>query len=160
MITELADNEEKYNEFYNSFHKQIKLGIHEDSDNRIKLSKLLRFYSLNSQEIKISLDSYLENMKEGENKIFCISGESVKSVIDSPFLEKLKIEGHDEYVKNRNGVVLNINKEELEAARMRKLARKNQNNEIKQLQNDVSEIKSVLTNIVEKLDGISNSKFK
>ena len=33
-------------------------------------------------------------------------------------------------------------------------------NEIKQLQNDVSEIKSVLTNIVEKLDGISNSKFK
>ena len=34
------------------------------------------------------------------------------------------------------------------------------NNEIKQLQNDVSEIKSVLTNIVEKLDGISNSKFK
>lgn len=95
MITELADNEEKYNEFYNSFHKQIKLGIHEDSDNRIKLSKLLRFHSLNSQETKISLDSYLENMKEGENKIFYISGESVKSVINSPFLEKLKMEGHD-----------------------------------------------------------------
>jgi|TARA_B100000900_G_C19992009_1_gene478145 hypothetical protein len=75
-------------------------------------------------------------------------------------MKHIKIEGHDEYVKNRNGVVLNINKEELEAARMRKLARKNQNNEIKQLQNDVSEIKSVLTNIVEKLDGISNSKFK
>ena len=71
------------------------MGIHEDSDNRSKLSKLLRFHSLNSQETKISLDSYLENMKEGENKIFYISGESVKSVINSPFLEKLKMEGHD-----------------------------------------------------------------
>ena len=75
-------------------------------------------------------------------------------------MKYIKIEGHDEYVKSKSGVILNINKEELEAARMRKLARKNQNNEITQLQNDVSEIKSVLTNIVEKLDGISNSKLK
>tara|TARA_B100000424_G_scaffold259665_1_gene242758 strand:- start:927 stop:1154 length:228 start_codon:yes stop_codon:yes gene_type:complete len=75
-------------------------------------------------------------------------------------MKHIKIEGHDEYVKSKSGVILNINKEELEAARMRKLARKNQNNEITQLQNDVSEIKSVLTNIVEKLDGISNSKLK
>lgn len=75
-------------------------------------------------------------------------------------MKHIKIEGHDEYVKNSNGVILNINKQELQAARARKLARKNQNNEIKQLQNDVGDIKNMLTNIVEKLDGISNSKFK
>jgi len=95
MFAEIAEDEKQYLEFYNNHQKFIKLGIHEDSENRDKLSKFLRFNSLKSQEDKISLDKYIENMKEGIDKIFYISGESVQSVINSPFLEKLKKDGHD-----------------------------------------------------------------
>ena len=95
MFGEIAEDEKQYLEFYDNHQKFIKLGIHEDSANRDKLSKFLRFNSLKNQEDKISLDKYIETMKEGVDKIFYISGESVQSVINSPFLEKLKKEGHD-----------------------------------------------------------------
>ena len=72
----------------------------------------------------------------------------------------IKVEGHDGYVRNSTGAILNINKEEVEAAKKRKEARKNQVDDIEKRKNEVSDIKNVLTNIVEKLDGISNSKFK
>jgi len=45
MFTELQENVEEYKQFYESFSKNIKLGVHEDSANRVKLCELLRFYS-------------------------------------------------------------------------------------------------------------------
>ena len=66
----------------------------------------------------------------------------------------LKIEGHEGYVKNpNNGVVLNVNSEEIKAARKKKALRKQQEEDINNLKNDVSDIKSMLTKIVEKIDG-------
>merc|ERR1712061_696843 len=45
MFAELAENKEEYKTFYENFHKNIKLGIHEDSKNRKKISELLRYSS-------------------------------------------------------------------------------------------------------------------
>lgn len=64
-----------------------------------------------------------------------------------------RVEGHWGYVKDENGVVININKEEIEAAKKRKAQRLSKEKEISELKNDVSDIKKMLTQIVEKLNG-------
>ena len=43
MFEEITENKEDYKTFYEQFHKNIKLGIHEDSKNRKKISELLRY---------------------------------------------------------------------------------------------------------------------
>ena len=70
----------------------------------------------------------------------------------------LKIEGHEGYVKDPNtGVVLNVNQEEIAAAKMRRALRKQQEEDINNLKNEVSDIKNMLGKIIEKLDGSNNN---
>tara|TARA_B100000035_G_C21020014_1_gene563621 strand:- start:11 stop:229 length:219 start_codon:yes stop_codon:yes gene_type:complete len=70
----------------------------------------------------------------------------------------LKVEGHEGYVKDtETGVILNVNKEEIEAARKRKALRQQQEQDINNLKNEVSDIKTMLSTIIEKLDGSNNN---
>ena len=70
----------------------------------------------------------------------------------------LKIERHEGYVKNpNNGVVLNVNSEEIKAARKKKALRKQQEEDINNLKNEVSDIKTMLSKIIEKIDGSNNN---
>ena len=62
-----------------------------------------------------------------------------------------KIQGHDNMAIDENGVVHNINKSEIEAARERKKLRKEKDREIEDLKNDVSEMKAMLAKIIERL---------
>lgn len=64
-----------------------------------------------------------------------------------------KVEGHVGYVKDENGVVLNVNDDEIEAARKRKQLMREKDKEINELKDEVSDIKKMLTQIVEKLNG-------
>ena len=64
-----------------------------------------------------------------------------------------KVEGHVGYVKDENGVVLNVNNDEIEAARKRKQLMRQKDKEINELKDEVSDIKKMLTQIVEKLNG-------
>ena len=64
-----------------------------------------------------------------------------------------KVEGHIGYVKDENGVVLNVNNNEIKAARKRKQLMREKDKEINELKDDVSDIKKMLTQIVEKLNG-------
>ena len=95
LISELADGEDqiKYQTFYEQFSKNLKLGIHEDTTNRPKLAKLLRFYSSKSGETMTSFDDYIGRMLPDQTDIYYVTGESKKAVENSPFLEKLKRKG-------------------------------------------------------------------
>merc|ERR1712025_684067 len=91
MFAELAENKEEYATFYEQFHKNIKLGIHEDSKNRKKISELLRYSSTKTgDKDMVSLKEYVERMKSDQKAIYYITGESKAAVEASPFLEALK----------------------------------------------------------------------
>ena len=95
MFAEIQENTEDYKKFYEQFSKNLKLGIHEDSANRTKISDLLRFHTSKSGEDLISFKEYVQRMKEGQKDIFYITGESRASVATSPFLEALKRRGYE-----------------------------------------------------------------
>eukprot|EP00555_Chaetoceros_dichaeta_P013634 CAMPEP_0198261766 /NCGR_PEP_ID=MMETSP1447-20131203/10411_1 /TAXON_ID=420782 /ORGANISM="Chaetoceros dichaeta, Strain CCMP1751" /LENGTH=710 /DNA_ID=CAMNT_0043949783 /DNA_START=52 /DNA_END=2184 /DNA_ORIENTATION=- len=95
MFTDLTENEDAYKKFYESFAKNLKLGIHEDSTNRTKIAKLLRYSSTKSGEEMTSLEDYVSRMDDKQPGIYYITGESKRAVETSPFLEKLKKKGYE-----------------------------------------------------------------
>merc|ERR1712168_1102612 len=66
LFTELSEDKDNYKKCYEQFSKNIKLGIHEDSQNRKRLSDLLRYYTSTSSDEMVSLSEYLSRMKENQ----------------------------------------------------------------------------------------------
>ena len=81
---------DKYEKFYNEFGRILKLGIHIDLENQDKIADLVRYKTTKSNDRLISLKEYIDNMQEGQEAIYYITGDDLSSLINSPSLERLK----------------------------------------------------------------------
>jgi len=96
VLTEMKEKEpETYLKFWGEFGRAIKEGTSADYENKEKLLELLVFESSNDPEKLTSLKEYVERMKEGQNEIYYLSGESRSQVENSPNLEAFKEKGYE-----------------------------------------------------------------
>jgi molecular chaperone HtpG len=96
MLAKMAKSEpEKYATFWNQFGAVLKEGPSEDHNNREKIAKLFRFASSTSEgtDPTVSLADYVERMKEGQDKIYYVTGDSHSVVANSPYLEVFRKHG-------------------------------------------------------------------
>ncbi|PNH98220.1 molecular chaperone HtpG [Vibrio diazotrophicus] len=96
MLERMASNDaEKYQSFWKQFGLVMKEGPAEDMANKEKIAGLLRFASteVDSSEQTIGLASYVERMKEGQDKIYYLTADSYAAAKNSPHLEQFKSKG-------------------------------------------------------------------
>lgn len=74
LFNEIAEDQENYKKFYDQFSKNLKLGIHEDSQNRKKLAELLRYHTSASGDEKVALKDYVSRMKVRQGgHVYCVA---------------------------------------------------------------------------------------
>jgi molecular chaperone HtpG len=96
MLKKLVkDDSEQYQQFWDTFGNVLKEGPAEDSGNRERIAELLRFASTHgdSSAQTVSLDDYLERMKEGQDKIYYIVADSYEAAKNNPALEIFRKKG-------------------------------------------------------------------
>ncbi|HCY85720.1 MAG TPA: molecular chaperone HtpG [Desulfobacteraceae bacterium] len=86
---------DKYIEFYEEFAQALKAGIPTDFANKDRLAALLRYKTTKSGDNYVTLDEYIENMKEDQKEIYYLTGESLTSLANSPLLEALKAKDYE-----------------------------------------------------------------
>ncbi|MBS0358329.1 MAG: molecular chaperone HtpG, partial [Proteobacteria bacterium] len=96
LLEEMAANDkEKYTKFWKQFGNVLKEGPIEDHENKEKIAKLLRFSSTHTdnEEQNVSLDDYISRMKQGQDKIYYVTGDNFSAAKHSPHLEIFREKG-------------------------------------------------------------------
>ena len=164
LIEELKEDKESYKKFYEQFSKNLKLGVHEDSNNRAKIADFLLFHTSASGDDYCSLADYVSRMKENQKHIYFITGESKDQVSNSAFVERVKARGFevvymtepiDEYViqhlkEYKGKQLVSVTKEGLELPEDDDEKKKREEDKAK-FENLCKLMKSILDNKVEKV---------
>ncbi|NP_001296043.1 heat shock protein 83 [Plutella xylostella] len=164
LFEELAEDKENYKKYYEQFSKNLKLGIHEDSQNRNKLADLLRFHTSASGDEACSFKEYVSCMKENQKHIYYITGENRDQVSNSSFVERVKKRGYevvymtepiDEYVVQQmreydGKTLVSVTKEGLELPEDEEEKKKREEDKVK-FENLCKVMKNILDNKVEKV---------
>jgi molecular chaperone HtpG len=96
LLEDMAENKaEQYTEFWEQFGQVLKEGTGEDTANRERIAKLLRFASTRNDSAAqtVSLADYVAAMKEGQDKIYYVSADSYAAASNSPHLEIFRKKG-------------------------------------------------------------------
>lgn len=100
LIEDLAESSKeedqtKFKTFWKEFGQVLKEGVGEDYANRERIAKLTRFVTTSSDtdEQTVSLDDYIARMKEGQEKIYFVTADSLKAARSSPHLEIFRKKG-------------------------------------------------------------------
>ncbi|NYT64101.1 molecular chaperone HtpG [Alcaligenaceae bacterium] len=96
LLEDLAENKaDQYAEFWTQFGQVLKEGAGEDAANKERIAKLLRFASTQGDSAAqiVSFADYVARMKEGQDKIYYVSGESYAAASNSPHLEIFRKKG-------------------------------------------------------------------
>lgn len=164
LIEELTEDKENYKKFYDQFSKNLKLGVHEDSNNRAKLADFLRFHTSASGDDFCSLADYVSRMKDNQKHVYFITGESKDQVSNSAFVERVKARGFevvymtepiDEYViqhlkEYKGKQLVSVTKEGLELPEDESEKKKREEDKAK-FESLCKLMKSILDNKVEKV---------
>ena len=95
LVEMLENNREKYEKFFNAFGTQIKFGIYSNYRlDKDKLQDLLLFYSYKQKKL-ITLDEYVNTMKENQNSIYYACGETIDKIDMLPQVEAVKEKDFD-----------------------------------------------------------------
>lgn len=93
-IDKLSKNDEAaFATLWGQFGSVIKEGLYDAIEHREQIFKICRFFSTNDPEKQTSLQDYIARMKDGQDKIFYITGENAQSLRHSPQLEGFKSRG-------------------------------------------------------------------
>ncbi|MBP3461808.1 MAG: molecular chaperone HtpG [Bacilli bacterium] len=91
----LKEDQEKYKKFYEKFGIQLKFGVYNNYGmDKDKLKDLLLFYSSKKKDL-ITLKEYVENIKENQDNIYYVSGETIDKIDTLPQTEQLKEKDYD-----------------------------------------------------------------
>ena len=163
---EKPEDNANYIELWEQFGRSLKIGVIEDSANRNKLARLLRYKSSKSGDKWTSLDHYVERMKEWQKQIYYVSADTLEKAQSSMFLEPFKnrdvevlffTEPIDEYVAQNlrefNGKSLqDITKEGVEFGDDKERAKKVQKEYESRFEVFTSWMKELLGDKVEKVE--------
>jgi len=95
LLDELAkDKPEDYKTFWSTFGRILKEGLVVDGEWKERVAKLTRWPSTNGDDL-VSLDDYVARMKEGQDAIYYVTGESREALLGSPYLEALRARGYE-----------------------------------------------------------------
>ena len=90
----LKKDEVAYDAFWEQFGKVLKEGLYEDIENKDKIAEIIRVRSLKEDKL-ITLQSYIESMVDGQDKIYVLTADTMAQAQSSPHLEGFKAKGID-----------------------------------------------------------------
>lgn len=93
--TMMTEEPEKYTTFWDQFGRAVKEGLLSDHDNRDAILEICSFASTHDAEAPTTLAQYVERMKEGQEHIYYMTGDSRSSIEASPHMEALRDRGYE-----------------------------------------------------------------